>query len=159
MYILIFVILFVITFLLAVNFSGLKTLNKMKDVKIERLELELKLEEKGRAKVVDQLQKTTIQMKEWREEYHQYNIFLKALGNRDPNKYEKNFYNCYDQSQELQKELQEVGIKSSIMVNEGRTHAWLAVWVEATSGKFKILSGDQHLLEVRDENLNVICSK
>lgn len=43
------------------------------------------------------------------------------------------------------------------MINSARDHAWLAVWVESTNGTFKIRGINQTILEVRDENLKVVC--
>jgi hypothetical protein len=79
------------------------------------------------------------------------------LQTRDERNYNRETNNCYDQSQELQQWLAKFGIQSSIFINKDRNHAWLAVWVEATDGTFNI-RGTHDILEVRDENLNVICS-
>lgn len=68
--------------------------------------------------------------------------------------------NCYDKSKALQKELARAGVESSIFVNETRGHAWVAVWVDAITGEF-ISPANTYgaVLEVRDRDLRVICSR
>lgn len=68
--------------------------------------------------------------------------------------------NCYDHSKALQKELAALGVESSIFVNETRGHAWVAIWVDAITGDFIPPSHTYGaVLEVRDRDLNVICSR
>lgn len=65
--------------------------------------------------------------------------------------YDASFSDCYDHSKLLTQKLAERNIRSSIMVNKDRSHAWVAVWIEATSGQFvPIKDGEQKLLEIRD---------
>lgn len=71
--------------------------------------------------------------------------------------------NCYDHSKALQKQLAAAGMESSIFVNGDRTHAWLAVWIETTTGKFvppKAAASFPYdtLIEVRDRSLGVVCT-
>lgn len=68
--------------------------------------------------------------------------------------------NCYDKSKDLQKRLAALGVESSIFVNDTRGHAWVAVWVDAITGEF-IPPTHRYgtVLEVRDRNLGVICSR
>ena len=79
--------------------------------------------------------------------------------------YNSSYANCYDHSKLLQKKLAENDITSSIFINKGRTHAWVAVWIEVTKGNlgfesnFIPVKNPFELLEVRDSNLNVICKK
>lgn len=68
-------------------------------------------------------------------------------------------YNCYDHAKDLQKRLAINDIESTIFINEGRDHAWLAVWIEATTGEFMTTKHPFVVLEARDRNLNVICTK
>jgi len=91
-------------------------------------------------------------------ELAQKDIFYRLLQKIDPAYYNRRNNNCYIQSQRLQKELLANGIKSSIIINEDRSHAWLAVWIESTNGSFKILSREQNILEIRDNDLAVICN-
>lgn len=68
--------------------------------------------------------------------------------------------NCYDHSKLLQKQLAAAGIASSIMINHDRSHAWVAVWMEANTGAF-VPPGLPYgpVLELRDEKLNVFCTR
>lgn len=65
--------------------------------------------------------------------------------------------NCYDHSKALQKVLKDDGIASSIFITPTRDHAFIAVWVEATTGNF-IKPGRYDLGEVRDYDLKAILS-
>lgn len=65
--------------------------------------------------------------------------------------YDSDFANCYDHSKLMTQKLAENNIRSSIMVNEDRSHSWVAVWIEATTGQFvPIEGGEQNVLEIRD---------
>ena len=87
---------------------------------------------------------------------HEYNKFQSALDKIGSIPYStKN--NCYEHSKLLQKELEKDGIQSSIFVNKNRSHAWLGVWIDANTGHF--MTQKQDILELRDKNLEVICSK
>lgn len=80
---------------------------------------------------------------------------LRTVGSRA---YDRETYNCYDHSKDLQTLLAESEIESSIFINRGRTHAWVAVWVEANTGQFISPDNSFYPLEIRDAELNVICS-
>jgi hypothetical protein len=64
--------------------------------------------------------------------------------------YDADFANCYDQSQLLTAKLAEENVKSSIIIKEDRTHAYVAVWLEATTGQFVPIDDDATILEIRD---------
>ena len=71
--------------------------------------------------------------------------------------------NCYDSSKKIVNELDKLGVQSSILINKDRTHAWVALWIEATTGK--LVKKDDidrisytPIVEIRDKNLNVLCS-
>lgn len=64
--------------------------------------------------------------------------------------------NCYDHAKMLQKQLEKEKIASSIFITPDRNHAFLGVWIEATTGSF-IDPGKYSVGELRDYNLNVIC--
>ena len=88
-------------------------------------------------------------------ECRQFNPFQQAMASVGSIPYDAQFNNCYDHSKELAAALGKQGIKSSVMVNKDRTHAWLAVWIEATTGHF--ISPEnakqplyQNIMEVRD---------
>lgn len=68
--------------------------------------------------------------------------------------------NCYDHSKLLQRELAKAGIESSIVINADRSHAWVAVWVEANTGRF-VPPDNRYgpVIEMRDERLDVICHR
>lgn len=98
------------------------------------------------------------QIKNMKTYEEQFFAFKKALAAINPADYNKQTNNCYDHSKALQKKLAELGIESSIFINKGRTHAWLGVWVEATNGEFISPKNNFNILEIRDENLEVVCS-
>lgn len=79
-----------------------------------------------------------------------FNPFQQAMQKIGSIPYDANFANCYDHSKLLAKELEKSGIKSSIFVNKDRSHAWIAVWIEANTGRFMLPENAQQLLEVRD---------
>lgn len=89
----------------------------------------------------------------------EFSAFYKALDSVGQIPYDSDFATCYDHSQSLSKALAEQNIKSSILVNGDRSHAWVAVWVEANTGQFVPMSDDSTILEVRDgvEITNVQC--
>ena len=73
--------------------------------------------------------------------------------------YDRRYLNCYDHSKLLVAALAKRNMTSSIMVNSDRSHAWVAVWVEANTGRFVPTDNKfGKLLEVRDPKLSVICS-
>lgn len=86
-----------------------------------------------------------------------YPTFEQAIQRVENRTYSLENYNCVDFSKDLVRELERIGIKSSIAINKGRTHAWVVVWVEATTGGFTLPSEDLEILELRDRNMNVIC--
>ena len=65
--------------------------------------------------------------------------------------------NCYYHSKLLQGKLSERGIQSSIFITPERDHAWIGVWIEATTGNF-IETNKYRIGEIRDKNLDVVCS-
>lgn len=103
------------------------------------------------------LQQDVIALNAKLEESRKYNKFQNALDKVSQQPYDREENNCYDHSQRLQAELADEGIESSIMVNNDRSHAWLAVWVESLRGTF--IEPDRFsVLEVRDKDLKVICN-
>jgi hypothetical protein len=64
--------------------------------------------------------------------------------------------NCYDHSKALQAELKKNNIASSIFITPTRDHAFIGVWIEATTGNF-IKPNRYDVGELRDYNLDVIC--
>jgi len=85
-----------------------------------------------------------------------YNEFKSAMRNVIAEPYDSEFNTCYDHSKAVQKAFAEIGIESSIFISKDRDHAWIAPWIEATTGQF-IAPGRYGVLEVRDINLEVIC--
>jgi hypothetical protein len=68
--------------------------------------------------------------------------------------------NCYDHSKELQGRLAQKGIESSILINNDRSHAWVAVWIEANTGHF--VSTDNRyggVMEMRGRDQEVVLSR
>lgn len=90
-------------------------------------------------------------------EYKQYNSFKYALREVSSIEYNKHSANCYDHAKLLQEKLRDYKIESSIFINKGRNHAWLAVWVDANTGFFIGSDNQYNLLEVRNNELEVIC--
>lgn len=90
------------------------------------------------------------------KECQNYNPFKQALSKIDPNKYGEN-YDCLNFTRDLQEELRKLNIESSIFINKNRDHAWLAVWIESTKGEFIGINREFELLEVRDNEMKVIC--
>jgi len=88
----------------------------------------------------------------------QYQNFKKALEEIDERDYDKKDNNCYDHSLALQDKLRALGIESTIAIAENREHAFLMVWVEATSGEFISPSLDYNLIEFRSSEYDVICN-
>ena len=56
---------------------------------------------------------------------------------------------CYEHAKDLQEELRKLDIESSIFINEGRTHAWVGVWIETITGQFISPDHDYKILEIR----------
>ena len=88
----------------------------------------------------------------------QFHTFRNALKDIDIADYDRQSNNCYQQSQALQKKLREMGIDSTIAVVKGREHAFLMVWIEATTGNFIPPEFGYDLIEFRASKHNVICN-
>lgn len=91
------------------------------------------------------------------QECKKYPLFEQVISGIDIGEYDLENYNCVDFSKDLVKRLEEIGIKSNIAINKDRTHAWVIIWVEATSGRFIRPDNDLGILELRDKEMNVIC--
>lgn len=103
------------------------------------------------------LQRAIIEHTERLENCEEYSLFKQAkikIGNR---KWDEDNYNCIDFSIDLVEELKKAGIKSSVAIGEERTHAWILVWIEATTGEFILAETDLEILEIRNEKMKVIC--
>lgn len=96
--------------------------------------------------------------KQLEKDLFQYNKFREVLAKHDMKDYDREHNNCYQQSQQIQKELLTHGIESSIFINEDRTHAWVGAWIEATDGSFNVRGNQGPLAEVRDDSLKVVCN-
>ena len=92
------------------------------------------------------------------KDYYQYNIFRKILDKATPLDYDRETNNCYDQTKRMQQELLDIDIESSIFINKDRDHSWLGIWVEATTGDFISPQNDFQIMELRDKDLNAICT-
>ena len=99
------------------------------------------------------------QVNECREISNKFNVFSHDVAQIGSEPYDAKANNCYDHSKAMVKALADDGIQSSIMVDEGRNHAWVAVWIEATTGQFMTPDTPYRVVEVRDQKLNVICLK
>ena len=89
------------------------------------------------------------------EESRLYNRFTAAVEEVSIKPWSKE-NNCYDHSKLLQQKLKDQGIASSIFITPTRDHAFVGVWVEATTGN--LIAPDRYQVgELRDYNLNVIC--
>ena len=97
------------------------------------------------------IQKLIIQNKECQlelKECQQYNVFKRTVFEIGERPYSKD-YDCYDHSQDLQSALRKLDIESSILINSGRNHAWLGVWIESTEGNFISPDNNFKILEIR----------
>lgn len=88
----------------------------------------------------------------------QFHTFRNVLDDVDILDYDREDNNCYQQSQGLQQALRDIGIDSTIAVVEGREHAFLMVWIEATTGDFIPPEVGYNLIEFRESKYNVICN-
>ena len=95
--------------------------------------------------------------KERLQECKKYPLFKQVVSEIDNRKYHLLDYNCVDFSKDLVKKLEEIGIKSNIAVDQERQHAWVVIWIAATSGRFIHPEEDLGILELRDEEMRVIC--
>jgi len=86
----------------------------------------------------------------------EFNPFMEAVSRIAKEPYNED-NNCYDHSQKLQQIFADQDIESSIMVSENRDHAWLAVWLESTTGEFMPIDNSYNVIEVRNRDLEVIC--
>jgi len=82
--------------------------------------------------------------------------FKKVLAEIDRSKYDRSVNNCLDYSKRLQTALRKLDIESTIMVRSDRGHAWLAIWVESTTGEFLKPDLGWEILELRDHNMNTL---
>ena len=92
------------------------------------------------------------------ENCEQFSLFKQAAIKIGSRTWDENDYNCVDFSIDLVKELKESGIKSSIAIAEERTHAWVLVWIEATTGEFVNPDSELEILEIRNGKMEVICN-
>ena len=82
-----------------------------------------------------------------------FSTFYQVISSVGQIPYDSDFANCYDHSKLMTQKLAENNIMSSIMVNEDRSHSWVAVWIEATTGQFMPVEdvvNNRNLLEIRD---------
>lgn len=80
---------------------------------------------------------------------NQYNKFYETLQSIDRTRYNKDLNNCFDYSKRLKKKLADNNIASSIMIRSDRNHAWICVWIEATTGEFIPSNIGYKILELR----------
>jgi len=73
--------------------------------------------------------------------------------------YDVEYADCYDHAKLMTAELEKENIKSSIFVNEDRSHVYVAVWIEPNTGRFVLPYNDAQILEIRDGSnvTNVQC--
>ena len=103
------------------------------------------------------LQRAIVEHTERLENCKEYSLFKQAkmkIGNRE---WDEDNYNCVDFSVDLLEELRMSKIKSSIAISKERDHAWILVWIEATTGEFISTETDLEILEIRNEKMRVIC--
>ena len=93
--------------------------------------------------------------KERLRECKKYPLFEQVISEVESRIYDLENYNCVDFSKDLVRKLEEIGIKSSIAVSEEREHAWVLVWIEATTGEFIRPGEDLGILELRDKEMKV----
>lgn len=79
---------------------------------------------------------------------NEFSAFNRAIEKIGTIPYNSDGANCYDQSKLMTAAFAEEGIKSSIIIKGDRSHSWVAVWIEATSGRF-VPIGEEEILELR----------
>ena len=89
----------------------------------------------------------------------EFSLFTQAVAQIGNRTYDLDNYNCVNFSKDLVKELEGIGIKSNIAISEDRTHAWVVVWIEATTGGFIRPETNLGILELRDEEMKIICNE
>lgn len=82
------------------------------------------------------------------KECQRYNIFQQVVSEIGKREYSSE-YNCYDHAKDLQSGLRELDIESSILINSGRNHAWVGVWIETTTGQFISPDNNFEIMEIR----------
>ena len=78
----------------------------------------------------------------------EYNLFQQATSEVSKRPWSED-YDCYEHAKSLQEALRGAGMESSILINEGRTHAWNCVWIEAITGQFIDPENDYEIMEIR----------
>lgn len=86
-----------------------------------------------------------------------YNLFQEVVFKIARREYSKD-YNCLNFAKDLQQELKKIDIKSTILINRDRTHAWLSVWIEPRTGLFIEPNSNYQVGEIRNDKLNIICN-
>ena len=93
------------------------------------------------------------------ENCEEFSLFKQAAIKVGSRVWNENNYDCVDFSIDLVEELERKGIKSSIAIEKERTHAWVLIWVEATTGEFvSIEETELEILEIRDGKMEIICN-
>lgn len=92
------------------------------------------------------------------ENCKEFSLFKQATIKVGSRTWNEESYNCVAFSKDLARELKELGIKSSIAIAEERTHAFVLVWLEATTGNFVNPDSELEILEIRDDEMKVICN-
>lgn len=82
------------------------------------------------------------------EECQRYNLFQQAVSKIGKKPYSED-YDCYEHAKDLQKELRDLDIESSILINEGRDHALNCAWIESITGQFISPENDYKIIEIR----------
>ena len=92
------------------------------------------------------------------QECKKYPLFEQVVSETESWRYDLKNYNCVDFSKDLVRKLEEIGIKSNIAISKDRTHAWVVVFVEATTGNFINPKSELEILEIRNSDSEVVCS-
>ncbi len=107
--------------------------------------------------VIKDLKSTIAEYEEKIPNCKEYSLFEQAVARIGNREYILDEYDCVDFSRDLVRELEKDGIKSVIATS--KTHAWVLVFVEATTGEFISPNRKLEISDVRDRDMNVICGQ
>ncbi len=113
----------------------------------------------GLIKFVGQQNNTIIDLNTESTECQRYNPFVAAALKVAMNDYDIDIFNCWNGfSLGLANSLNELDIQNIILINHDRSHAVVAVLIEATEGGFVSTDPTFEILEIRNSDKEVICT-
>lgn len=110
----------------------------------------------GAGQKITSLETQIMKQTERLEGCKEFSLFKQATLKIQKGIYDLKNYNCVDFSKDLVRELEEMGIKSSVAIDKNRTHAWVLVWIEPQSGNFISPEEALEIIEIRDGDMKII---